>query len=270
MRGLVEADHEVALVITRPDRRRSRRGAPEASPVKVAAESLGLRVAHHVDDVLDTGADLGVVVAFGELIRPHVLERLPIVNLHFSLLPRWRGAAPVERAILAGDDETGVCLMHLDEGLDTGPVHGCVATRIGAEETAAELRRRLVELGTELLLSSLRYGLGTPRPQEGEPSYAPRLSPEDLRLDWSEPAEVLSRVLRIGRAWTTFRGDRLLVVEGRAVECNLSPGTIDGVVVGAGAGSGLALVRVQPEGRAILDALDWARGARVEAGEWLE
>ena len=111
-----------------------------------------------MDDVLDVGADLGVVVAFGRIIKPHVLDAVPMVNLHFSLLPRWRGAAPVERAILAGDARTGVCLMDVDEGLDTGGVRAETELEIGADETADELRARLVEAGTSLLRHALRTG----------------------------------------------------------------------------------------------------------------
>ena len=123
LEALVHAGFEVAAVVTRVDKRRGRGSDLLPSPVKRAAIALGLPVFHQVDDVLALGADLGVVVAFGQLIKPHALAALPMVNLHFSLLPRWRGAAPVERALLAGDDVTGVCLMQLDEGLDTGPIH---------------------------------------------------------------------------------------------------------------------------------------------------
>src|SRR5438270_13832698 len=137
---MVDAGHEVALVVSQPDKKRGRGGALVPSPVKAAAIELGLPVSDKVDDVLDTGAELGVVVAYGRLIKPHVLERVPMINVHFSLLPRWRGAAPVERAILAGDTETGACLMGLEEGLDTGPVYECVQVPIDPEETADELR----------------------------------------------------------------------------------------------------------------------------------
>ena len=122
LQALVAAGHEVVLVVSQPDKRRGRGGALLPSPVKAAAVELGLPVTERVDDLLDAGAELGVVVAYGRLIHPHVLAVLPMINLHFSLLPRWRGAAPVERAILAGDPVTGVCVMALEEGLDTGPV----------------------------------------------------------------------------------------------------------------------------------------------------
>ena len=125
--------------------------------------------------MLDRDVELGVVVAFGKLIRPHVLDAVPMVNLHFSLLPRWRGAAPVERAVLAGDDETGVCLMALDPGLDTGRVHGCVRVTIDADETTDDLRRRLVDVGTPLLVDRCRQPSRPPSPQSGEPTYAAKL-----------------------------------------------------------------------------------------------
>ncbi|MEY2443834.1 MAG: methionyl-tRNA formyltransferase, partial [Ilumatobacteraceae bacterium] len=139
LRALVAAGFDVVLVVTRPDKRRGRGSQLMASPVKAAAIELGLPVSHTVDDVVGSAAELGVVVAFGQLIKPHVLDAVPMVNLHFSLLPRWRGAAPVERALLAGDQQTGVCLMQLEAGLDTGPVFRCEAVPIGASTTGAEL-----------------------------------------------------------------------------------------------------------------------------------
>ena len=147
LRALCDAGHDVAIVVTGADKRRGRNQAPTASPVKVAARSLGLPVTHHVADAVEVGADLGVVVAFGRIIKPEVLARLAMVNVHFSLLPRWRGAAPVERAILAGDPVTGVCLMEVEEGLDTGGVYRRLEVAIGPHETAAELTSRLARLG---------------------------------------------------------------------------------------------------------------------------
>ena len=155
-----------------------------SSPVKAAAVELGLPVSHSVDDVLAVDADLGVVVAFGQLIKPHVLEALPMVNVHFSLLPRWRGAAPVERALLAGDEQTGVCLMRLEAGLDTGPVYRRATVPIGPSITADELRVELVEVGSRLLVDELHSGLGVPEPQAGEPTYAAKIRPEELKIDW--------------------------------------------------------------------------------------
>src|SRR5947209_17249032 len=179
LRALVADGHDVRLVVTRADKRRGRGGHLMPSPVKAAAQELGLPVTDKVDDVIDAGAELGVVVAFGRLIKPHVLAQLPMVNIHFSLLPRWRGAAPLERAILAGDTETGVCLMALEQGLDTGPVYDCTRLTIGDGETAEELRARLVAAGTDLLVRTLRTGLGVPVPQAGEPTHAKKLDVED-------------------------------------------------------------------------------------------
>src|SRR3954453_22962970 len=151
LEALAAAGHDIAIVVTQPDKRRGRGGALIPSPVAAAAGELGLPVSHKVDDVLEAGAGRGLVVAFGKLIKPHVLEKVPMVNIHFSLLPRWRGAAPVERAILAGDVETGVCIMAIDEGLDTGPVYDCHDIPIAPEETADELRARLASIATAML-----------------------------------------------------------------------------------------------------------------------
>ncbi len=243
------------------------------SPVKAAATELGLPVTERVDDVVHAGAELGVVVAYGRLIRPHVLAALPMVNVHFSLLPRWRGAAPVERAILAGDEATGVCIMALEEGLDTGPVYACEELPIGPEDTADDLRAVLTERGTALLLGLLREGLPEPRPQEGEPSYASKLEPVEHHLDWSRPARELHRIVRLGQAWTTFRGHRLKVLRARLCATGTGPGPgvldPDTLVVGTGDG-GLELVEVQPEGRPPQAAAAWRNGARLQPGERLE
>ncbi|MDQ1444857.1 MAG: methionyl-tRNA formyltransferase [Acidimicrobiaceae bacterium] len=253
LRALAADGHDIAIAVTQPDKKRGRGSALVPSPVKQAAEELGIPVAHQVDAVLEDGVDaeLGVVVAFGKLIKPHVLDRLPMVNVHFSLLPRWRGAAPVERAILAGDAETGVCIMALDEGLDTGPVYTCESTPIGVEETADDLRSRLVEIGTGLLVDRLRTGLGEPSEQQGEPTYAAKLEPEEFCIDWSKPAAEIHRLVRLGRAWTTFRGRRLRILRA----------TLDLDAAGHRIGD-LVVTEVQPEGKGPMAANAWANGAR--------
>lgn len=262
LRALHDAGFDVRLVVTNPDTRRGRGSATAPSPVKAAANELGIPVSHEVDEVIDAGADLGVVVAFGRIIRPHVLAALPLVNLHFSLLPRWRGAAPVERAILAGDDRTGVDLMVVEEGLDTGAVHARAELDIGPDETADELRSRLVEAGTELLVASLTAGLGEPTPQEGEPVYAHKLGSEDLHIDWGSPAEDIHRQVRVGGAWTTLGGERFKVWR-----TSLAP-TGDGVVHPTG-GDPIELLEVQPAGKARMAATAWANGARWSDGDRL-
>lgn len=251
LKALVADGHDVVLVVTQPDKKRGRGSGLVPSPVKLAAQELDIPVAHQVDAVLETDAELGVVVAFGKLIKPHVLERLPMVNVHFSLLPRWRGAAPVERALLAGDTETGVCLMALDEGLDTGPVYACETVEIGPEDTADDLRARLVEVGTGLLVDRLRTGLGEAREQEGDETYAAKLEPEEFCIDWSRPSVEVHRLIRLGRAWTTFRGRRLRVLRA----------TLDTAAAGYRVGD-LVITEVQPEGKGPMAATAWANGAR--------
>jgi methionyl-tRNA formyltransferase len=215
--------------------------------------------------VVDARIELGVVVAFGQIIRPHVLTAVPMVNLHFSALPRWRGAAPVERAILAGDPRTAVCLMDVEEGLDTGGVRARTDLDIGPDETAAELRVRLVDAGTQLLLGALRDGMAPARPQQGEVTYAYKISPDDLILDWERSALELHRVVRVGGAHTIFRGRRLKVWRTRILESDPGASVAAGELVGATVGTGdgvLELIEVQPEGRGRQAAADWSRGLR--------
>jgi methionyl-tRNA formyltransferase len=278
--GVLEALHgagyEVQLVVTAPDRRRGRGGALVPTPVKRSALELGVPVSDRVEDVAAVGVELGVVVAFGKIISADVLRQVPMVNLHFSLLPRWRGAAPVERAILAGDDLTGVSLMSLDEGLDTGPVYARLETPISPGETAAELRERLARLGSALLVERIAGGLatlGTPVPQVGEALYAAKIDRGELWLRWERPATGLERLVRVGRSWTTFRGKRLIVERARAVpgatsEADLEPGALVGDAVVCGTGR-LELLEVRPEGRSPQSFDAWRRGARPAVGERL-
>jgi methionyl-tRNA formyltransferase len=269
LRALVEAGFEVPLVVTRADKRRSRGGGAEPSAVRATAIDLGLSVTTKVDDVIDAGVDLGVVVAYGQLVKPHVLDAVPMVNVHFSLLPRWRGAAPVERAILAGDTETGVCLMQLEEGLDTGPVFACDRIALDDRVTAGELRTELGALGSRLLVDQLKRGLTTPTPQEGEPTYAAKIESADLEIDWDRPAVEVARVVRAGRAWTTFRGDRLLVLRGHVAAAGPGdPGELHDDAVTTGHGR-YVLEAVQPQGRSVVEARAWRNGARPAAGERL-
>lgn len=265
--AICDAGFDVPLVVTRPDKRRGRGGATSPSEVKSVAERRGLRVSHRVDDVLDVDVDLGVVVAYGALIKPHVLARRPMVNLHFSLLPRWRGAAPVERALLAGDERTGVCLMQLEEGLDTGGVFAVAERTIASDDTADTLRDALVALGTDVLLDALTHGFGSPTPQLGEPTYAAKLTSDDLLIDWNGEATSVLRQVRIGGAWTSVAGRRLKIHRAavRARRSVESPGTCTvegGTVFVATGGDDVELVSVQPEGRAAMDASAWANGAR--------
>ncbi len=242
--------------------------------MKAAAVELGLDVTDDLMALADVDVDLAVVVAYGRIIPTSLLQRVPMVNLHFSLLPRWRGAAPVERAILAGDPTTGVCLMEVAEGLDTGDIYDCITVPIDEQDTLGTLRSRLVELGTDMVVRCLRDGLPEPRPQVGEPVHAAKIDPSELRLDWSRPAPELARLVRLGGAWTTFRDARLKVWDARLLDARsldartLAPGEIDGTVVGASPGA-LELLEVQPEGRTRIPAQSWCNGARPGPGERL-
>jgi methionyl-tRNA formyltransferase len=276
LRALVDAGHDIALCVTRPDRRRGRGKEETPSPVKVAATELGLVVSHDMNDLTTAGVELAVVVAYGRIIPAKLLEQIPMVNLHFSLLPRWRGAAPVERAILAGDRETGVCLMKVEAGLDTGPVYAVRTVPLKDDITLAALRTELVTVASALVVDALSHGvsgLPVPVPQEGEVTMAEKITTEDLHLDWAQAAADLKRVVRLGRAWTTFRGKRLTVLEVALASqeqglAERPPGSLVGAVVATGSGA-LVLQRVQPESRSPMSADDWLRGVRPAVGERL-
>jgi methionyl-tRNA formyltransferase len=276
LRALVAAGHDVALCVTRPDRRRGRGKEETPSPVKAAASVLGLAVTHDMNDLTTAGVELAVVVAYGRIIPARLLEQVPMVNLHFSLLPRWRGAAPVERAILAGDRETGVCLMKVEAGLDTGPVYAVRTVPLDDDITLAALRTELVTVASALVVDALAdgvSGLPDPVPQEGAVTMADKISTEDLHLDWARSAVELKRVVRLGRAWTTFRGKRLTVLDVALAPEGQDPGerpagSLVGAVVATGSGA-LVLRQVQPESRSPMSADDWLRGVRPAVGERL-
>lgn len=291
LRALVGAGHEVRLVVSQPDKRRGRGAGLVASPVKRAALEAGIAVTDRLDDVLDSGVELGVVVAFGRIVPARVLERIPMLNAHFSLLPRWRGAAPVERAILAGDRSTGVSIMRLEAGLDTGPVLAVRRVPIynAQREHASALTERLSSLAADMLVEALGAGVASLEPgktQVGEVTYAQKVEPDELRLDFTRTVRELERIVRLDRAWTVFRGERLRVLDavGRAdrgpgrrgqraptpAKVSTAPpkGTLNGRAVQAADGV-LELLIVQPAGRRPQSVEDWLRGARPQPGEVL-
>ena len=275
LRALVGAGVEVVHVITRADKRRARGNDLHPSPVKVAAIELGLNVSHTAHDLIEVhqqnSFDLAVVVAYGALIKVPVLQVVPMLNLHVSLLPRWRGAAPIERALLSGDEETGVCLMQVEEGLDTGAVLGRSTMAITASTTADDIRSTLMDAGTQLLLDQLRDGLREPVAQQGESTYAKKIEPAELCIDWSDSAEHISRLVRLGGAWSLFRGKRLKIHEAIVVEgASDAPGTvrIDKATAHIATSRGSLDVRVvQPEGKPRMDITSWINGARPTTGE---
>lgn len=274
LRALVEAGVHVAVVVTGPDKRRGRGSETSPSPVKVAATELGLRVEHDLRAVTESGVDLAVVVAYGRLIPVDVLRVVPMVNVHFSLLPRWRGAAPVERALLAGDSETGVCIMRVVEGLDEGEVYDTVTIRIRPDHTLTSLRDELVAASTEPLVRLVTGGAPRGREQSGEVVYARKIRPEELRLKWDEPADRVWATTRLETAWFVHGDKRVRVVQARLADIAASndsqvPGAVlhvdrSGVVVACGSGA-IVLERVRPEGKRDMAAHEWAQGARLVA-----
>ena len=266
---LVEEGYDIPLVVTGPDKRRGRGSSTSPSDVKREAERLGLNVSSNIDDLVSIDVDLAIVVAFGQLIPKHILDHVQMINIHFSLLPRWRGAAPLERAILAGDTKTGVCIMELEETLDTGGIYRCVEIPIGPNQTLEELREKSVSEGVDLLLQSLEEGLGSPTPQLGEPSYAHKISSSELEIDWGHSSEEILRLVRLGRAWTTVSGSRLRIHSAKIGSLtNLEIGQRKGLSVGSCDGT-VELLEVQPEGRKKMLAEDWMNGLSEKTNGYL-
>lgn len=279
--GFLAEVADVVGVITRPDRPRGRRRGPAAPPVKTAAIEWGF----HVDQPEGRGelaamlerahADIGVVVAYGMLLDRRSLDatRVGFVNVHFSLLPRWRGAAPVERSIIAGDTKTGVSLMSIDEGIDTGPIIAIVETDIAEDDTGGILTARLSVLGAQLLANALpAFVNGSLHPADQidtAATDAPRLTPAEARLDPSLPAEVLVRTVRALHprpgAWLTVDTSRLGVLGARWVPTAPAPGRIElveGVPVLGTTDGGLVLLEVVAEGRRPQPGAAWMNGRR--------
>ena len=270
--ALCDAGYDVAVVVTRPDRRRSRGSGQTPSPVKAEAVSRGIPVIHRIADLAAYDVDRGVVVAYGAMIPAAVLERIPMLNVHFSLLPRWRGAAPVERAILAGDRETGVSIMTLDEGLDTGPVH--LERRIEiADATLGVLLERLARLGAQALLEVLGDSalLDHPVAQSGEVTYATKFDAETFHLDPARSVDENLRIVRLERSWLLVDDQRIRLIEAHAlsVDAATAPGTLcrqDGEILLGVQGGALVLDALRPEGGRTMPAADWWRG-RVRSDE---
>lgn len=290
LEALAGSDHEVARVLTRAPRAAGRGKKPAGTAVAVAARSLELpllevetvRAGEGFDAIRDANPDVLVVVAYGEILPESVLalpRRMP-VNLHFSLLPALRGAAPVQRAILDGLPETGVTTMRMDAGMDTGPILLQRPVPIDDEEDAGDLGRRVADVGGELLvetLDALSAGTLRERPQDGAAAtLAPKLTAEDERIDWSRPAVEIARRVRalapVPGAVSTFGGIRLKVYRvspGGDLWPGARPGHLRperaGLLVATGAGV-LRVDEVQAEGRRRMAGGEWARGARIPEG----
>ncbi|MFD7443057.1 methionyl-tRNA formyltransferase [Streptomyces sp. NPDC059909] len=291
--ALIASDrHEVAAVVTRPDAPAGRGRRLVASPVAQRAEEAGIEVLRPVrprdEDFLarlrEIAPDCCPVVAYGALLPKAALD-IPAhgwVNLHFSLLPAWRGAAPVQHAILAGDEMTGASTFQIEEGLDSGPVYGVITEHVRTTDTSGDLLTRLAFAGAGLL-SATMDGIedGTlkavPQPAEGV-TLAPKLTVEDARVDWHVPALRVDRVVRgctpAPGAWTVFRGERLKLVNVQLHpdRTELAPGELmvgkNNVYAGTGSHA-VELLWVQPQGKKPMRAADWARGVRIAPGERL-
>ena len=294
LEALLGSRHEVAAVLTRPDAPTGRGRRMEQSPVRRVAEQAGIEVLTpprprdpaFLARLADLAPDACPVVAYGGLIPPAALAvpRHGWVNLHFSLLPAWRGAAPVQHAILAGDEVTGACTFRLEEGLDTGPVFGTVTEEIGRTDTSGDLLARLATDGARLLVATLD-GIeegrlaAVPQPAEGV-SLAPKLTSEDARIDWKAPALRIDRLVRACTpapgAWTTLAGERVKIFPVAPIPgvVDVGPGVIvadkRGLQVGTGSGHTVRLGDVQAQGKKRMAAADWARGMRLPDGAVFE
>jgi len=268
LQALVAAGFDVELVVTGVDKRRGRGTQTTANPVKTAALALGIPISHDINDVLKLNPDglLGVVVAFGSIIAPEILQHVPMINIHYSALPRWRGAAPVERAILEGDSTTAVCIIQVVEQLDAGDVLASAPCTIREDDSVAGLRDRLGHLALPLLIDICSNGVSSQQAQVGDVVIARKISTNDLAITWSSSPDQISRQIRLGNAFTFFEGKRFKVHEVSRVSEQLPEGSIsfnDGMVlVGTREGS-LQLLTVQPEGKPRIAASEWARGARL-------
>jgi methionyl-tRNA formyltransferase len=295
LRALLDSPrHEVVAVLTRPDAPVGRGRRMERSPVAQLADQHAIEVLaprrprepQFLDRLRELAPDCCPVVAYGALVPKPALElpRHGWVNLHFSLLPAWRGAAPVQAAIRHGDDITGAVTFQLEEGLDTGPIYGAVTEPIRPRDTAGELLDRLADAGAVLLASTLdgiEDGTLVARPQPADGvSVAPKVTVEDAHVDWSAPPLAVDRLIRSVTpdpgAWSEFRGERIKIMpvdpSGGAGTNTLRPGELLAekrrVLVGV-AGATVRLGEVQPQGRKRMPATDWVRGVRLQPGERL-
>lgn len=279
--ALVAAGHEIACVYTRPPRPAGRGQRERPSPVHARALALGLPVRHPARlrdpadqaDVAALGADVAVVVAYGLILPQKVLDapRLGCLNIHASLLPRWRGAAPIQRAVMAGDAETGICIMRMEAGLDTGPVLLRAATPIGAGETAGDLHERLSALGARAISDALAHLPGlppVPQPDAGV-TYAAKIDKAEARVDWTRPAGEVDRLIRglspFPGAWCVAGGERVKLLRSRLVPGQGAPGQVlSGFTVACGTGA-VELTEVQREGKRAMPAEEALKGLGLPA-----
>ncbi len=283
LEALVAAGHEIAAVYCQPPRPAGRGKKDRPTPVHAKAEALGLTVRHPVSlksaeaqqEFADLNADAAVVVAYGLILPQAVLDapKLGCLNIHASLLPRWRGAAPIHRAIMSGDAETGICIMQMEAGLDTGPVLLREATEIGAEETTGGLHDRLSEMGARMICSTLDQLpdlTAEVQPEEGV-TYASKIDKAEAAIDWFKSADEISRQIRglapFPGAWTMHGEDRIKLLSARVVEGSGKAGHTldDGFVVACGSGA-VQVTRAQRAGKGAQDTEVFLRGHPLPKG----
>ena len=291
LEALVEAGHEIAAVYCQPPRPAGRGKKDRPTPVHARAAELGFEVRHPVSlkgaaeqaEFAALGADIAVVVAYG-LILPQAILDAPAkgcLNIHASLLPRWRGAAPIHRAIMAGDAETGVCIMQMEAGLDTGPVLLREGTPIGDEETTSQLHDRLSDMGASLIVTALRHLDGlTPdeQPQQGV-TYAAKIDKSEAQIDWTQPATEVDRKIRalspFPGAWVDIDGQRVKLLASRLAAGSGAPGQVldgDSLTIACGAGDGagaVEILRLQRAGKGAQDREIFVRGFPLATGRQL-
>ncbi|MDP5334305.1 MAG: methionyl-tRNA formyltransferase [Paracoccaceae bacterium] len=283
LEALVEAGHDIAAVYCQPPRPAGRGKKETPTPVHQHALALGLPVRHPVSlkspeaqaDFAALDADVAVVVAYGLILPQAVLDapRHGCLNIHASLLPRWRGAAPIHRAIMAGDAETGICIMQMEAGLDTGPVLLREATPIGAEETTGQLHDRLSQMGARLIVDALaRLDDLVPSVQpEAGVTYAAKIDKAEAAVDWTRPATQVDRLIRglspFPGAWTLHDGQRIKLLGARLADGAGAPGEVldDALTVACGTGA-VQLLRLQRAGRGAQDAAEFLRGQPLPKG----
>jgi methionyl-tRNA formyltransferase len=291
LRALIDSPHPVAAVVSQPDRPRGRGHHLEPTPAKTVALAHGIPVlqpekirnVEFLDAIRALEPDLGVVAAYGKLLPESLLQipRLGMVNVHASLLPRWRGAAPVHRAVIAGDTVTGITIMRVVKELDAGPTLAATSRPIGADETSVEVERALADLGAALLIDvvdRLAAGAAVDTPQDdSQATYAPKITKVEGALDWNQPATRIHNLVRGLQPWplvsVRLAGTRLLLHRTSALDerADALPGTVvrvsaGGLDVAAGDGRLVRIVRLQPEGRRVMSAREFLAGRKVAAG----
>ena len=287
LKTLLDSDHEVIAVVTQPDRQSGRGRRMKPCPVKAAAEEAGIKVLQprsvrepeFIDELKQLAPTLIVVVAYGQILPPEIIHmpEFGCVNVHASLLPKYRGAAPINKALIDGEEKTGVMTMIMDEGMDTGPVLLKEETKITQEDTAGSLSKRLSEIGAGRLIPTLK-GLGKgnlkPIPQEGEPSYAPTMKKSDGLIQWSLSAEEICNFIRGMNPWPGAYGfvgeERFKILMAFPVEGEGAAGLIDSVtkdelVVGTGSGR-ISITSIQPSGKPVMEIRAFLQGRKLSKG----